>query len=429
MKKKILVIFMTVCLTVSLAACGNSEKRDKKEANNETGISDEVNTKMEEKGDVQEQSKSDEQQTANQDLKVDEEYANLPESQGFMFESKGDGTCALTKIGDCTDSDIIIPEKSPEGDRVTMIAEQAFYGAEDINSIVFAGKTMELDKKAFQSCGVKKIVISGCDLVIGENAFSYCEDISEVYISNSIIELDSYAFYDTGKDISVKIVNSNGVLDEKAFQACAISSLMINDSTLELGKYVFAYCEDLTEVTVGGSTVEIGSYAFYQSGDDATVTFSNCGLDIDEKAFQSSGLTALNISEGEMVMGDYAFAYCEDLKDLIIGVGNMKIGKYSFYECTSLENVSLAAESEDDSHEIVIEDRAFQSCSVQKVIIGKGNVELGDNAFSFCEDLMSVEIKGKISDIGDNAFYECPAKLVISYNGGSYNKESIEEIK
>lgn len=141
------------------------------------------------------------------------------------------------------------------------------------------------------------------------------------------------------------------------------------------------------------------------------------------------GLTALNISEGEMVMGDYAFAYCEDLKDLIIGVGNMKIGKYSFYQCTSLENVSLAAESEDDSLAILIEDKAFQSSSVQKVIIGKGKVELGDNAFSYCEDLVSVEIKGKISDIGDYVFYECPAKLVISYNGGSYNKESIEEIK
>lgn len=131
----------------------------------------------------------------------------------------------------------------------------------------------------------------------------------------------------------------------------------------------------------------------------------------------------------ETVMEDNAFSYCEDLTDVIIGVGNTEIGTYSFYDCTSLENVSIAADSEDDSPSFVIDDKAFQSCSVQNVVIGRGNVELGDNAFSYCENLVSVDIKGVLSDIGDYAFYECPAELVISYNGGSYNKESIEDVK
>ena len=439
MRKKLLVMFMAACMTVFLAACGNGENSDKKtstsetvvenEANDETEISEDSGIKVEEKDETQEQSKVDEQQTSNQDLTIDAEYANLPESQGFEFESNGDGTCTLTKIGTCNDTDIVIPEKSPAGDMVTMIAEYAFYGAEDINNIVFAGRTMELDKKAFQSCETEKIIITGCDLVVGENAFSYCDDVSQVYISNSKIEVDTYAFYDTGKDMSVKIVNCTGVLDEKAFQSCGITGLTINDSTLELGENVFSYCEDLTAVSFDNSNTEIGTYAFYDSGDDATVTFTNCGLDIDDKAFQSCGLTTLNISGGETVMGDNAFSYCEDLTDVIIGVVNTEIGTYSFYNCTSLVNVSIAAESEDDSLVLVIDDNAFQSSSVQNVVIGRGNVELGDNAFSYCEDLVSVEIRGVLSDIGDYVFYECPAELVISYNGGSYNKESIEDVK
>ena len=439
MRKKLLVMFMAACMIVSLAACGNGENSDKKtstsetvvenEANDETEISEDSGIKVEEKDETQEQSKVDEQQTSNQDLTIDAEYANLPESQGFEFESNGDGTCTLTKIGTCNDTDIVIPEKSPAGDIVTMIAEYAFYGAEDINSIVFAGRTLELDKKAFQSCETEKIVITGCDMVIGENAFSYCEDVTEVIISGSNIEVETYAFYDTGKDMNVKIINCTGVLDEKAFQSCGIGDLNINDSTLELGENVFSYCEALTAVAFDSSTVEIGTYAFYDSGDDAAVTFSNCGLDIDDKAFQSCGITALNISGSETVMGDNAFSYCEDLTDVIIGVGNTEIGIYSFYDCTSLENVSIAADSEDDSLSLVIDDKAFQSCSVQNVVIGRGNVELGDNAFSYCENLVGVEIKGVLSDIGDYVFYECPAELVISYNGGSYNKESIEDVK
>lgn len=103
--------------------------------------------------------------------------------------------------------------------------------------------------------------------------------------------------------------------------------------------------------------------------------------------------------------------------------------KTDFYDCTSLVNVSIAADSEDDNLELFIDDEAFQSCSVQNVVIGRGKVEIGDNAFSYCEDLVSVEIKGTLSDIGDYAFYDCPAELVISYNGGSYNMESIEDAK
>lgn len=438
--KKIIMMLVTMSMILSLMACGNSKETSGNEigTTNSSSVTEE-STVEESKGvsggeynaadTTSESKKNVENNNSSVELTVDAEYANLPESQGFIFESNGDGTCTLTKIGDCTDSDIVIPEKSPAGDMVTMIAEYAFYGAEDINSIVFAGRTMELDKKAFQSCETEKIVITGCDMVIGENAFSYCEDVTEVIISGSNIEVETYAFYDTGKDMNVKIINCTGVLDEKAFQSCGIVDLTINDSTLELGENVFSYCEDLTAVAFDRSTVEIGTYAFYDSGDDATVTFSNCGLDIDDKAFQSCGITTLNISGSETIMGDNAFSYCEDLTDVIIGVGNTEIGTYSFYDCTSLENVSIAEDSEDDSLVLVIDDKAFQSCSVQNVVIGRGNVELGDNAFSYCEDLVSVEIRGVLSDIRDYVFYECPAELVISYNGGTYNKESIEDVK
>lgn len=431
MRRKLLVMLMAVCITASLVACGTGDSGDKKESSSGTAVENETGEEKETTentvSDVEQ--KDDVQETDNQELTVDPEYANIQESTGFMFESNGDGTCTLTKIGDCTDSDIVIPEKSPAGDTVTMIAEYAFYGAEDINSIVIAGKTMELDTKAFQSCEAKKIVISGCDLQVGKNAFSYCDDVEEVCITGSNIEVETYAFYDTGKDMNVKIVNCTGVLDEKAFQSCGIEDLTISNSSLELGENVFSYCEDLISVSMENSTLEIGTYAFYDSGDDATVTFTGCDLDMDDKAFQCSGLVALNISGSDTIMGENTFSYCEDLTDVVIGANNIEIGTYSFYDCTSLVNVSIAADSEDDNLELFIDDEAFQSCSVQNVVIGRGNIELGDNAFSYCEDLVSVEIKGTLSDIGDYAFYDCPAELVISYNGGSYNKESIENAK
>ena len=149
---------------------------------------------------------------------------------------------------------------------------------------------------------------------------------------------------------------------------------------------------------------------------------------MDDKAFQSCGLITLNISDCETVMGENTFSYCEDLTDVTISANNTEIGTYSFYDCTALINVSIAADSEDDNIKIIIESKAFQSCAVQNVVIGRGELKIGDNAFSYCEDLASVEIKGSLLDVGDYAFYDCPDELVIIYNGVDYDKESIEDI-
>ena len=93
----------------------------------------------------------------NINLEVEDEYKNLPESEGFVFESNGDGTCDLKEIGLCKDTDIVIPEKSPEGDVLTKIDEYAFYDAEDISSIIFAGRNLEIADNAFQSCEVENL--------------------------------------------------------------------------------------------------------------------------------------------------------------------------------------------------------------------------------------------------------------------------------
>ena len=374
MKKILVMLIIITCMMLSVAACGSdsqikknehtsvvkTESSIKSEDDKETSVNNTSINNTSEKAVTDIKSASEANET-NAELTAEAEYEKLKESEGFEFESNGDGTCTLKQIGTCSDKDIVIPVKSPSGDKVTKIAEHAFYNAEDIDSIIFVGKTMKLDKKAFQSCEVKKIVITGCELNIGENAFSYCDDMKELYISNSKLEVEEYAFYDTGKKMNVTIKNCNGILGKKGFQ--------------------------------------------------------------------SSGIKDLTISGCSFEFGENAFSYCDDLTDVVIGENKTEIKKYAFYDCKSLANVSIAADSKDDDIEINIKDNAFQTCGVQKVVIGRGKIKLGDNTFSYCENLESVEIKGSSLKVGKYVFYDCPAELSISYNGSNYNKESIEKVK
>ncbi len=289
-----------------------------------------------------------------------QEDTSIQESEGFVFESNGDGTCTIKDKGECKDKDIVIPENSPDGDIVTRIEEMAFSNSKDINSIIIENKTIELDDNAFELCEVKNIIIRNCDITIGEYAFGHCDDVEKIEISNSTINLEKYAFYNTGEDASIIITDCSGKIKEDAFQTSGVTSLTIEGCDMELKDNCFSYCEGLVDISISGEKIDIGQYVFYN--------------------------------------------------------------------CTDLKTVSLGEESGDDSTTIMIDTYAFSFSTVEKVFIGKGVIEIDNNAFSYCEDLTQVDIIGTLSKVGSYAFFECPDELIITYDNSSYNKDTIENV-
>ena len=72
--------------------------------------------------------------------------------ESLRFTSYGNGTCAVSGIGSCTDSCIVIPNKSPDGDIVTTIEEKAFYGNGDIKVVEIPSTVSGIGKMAFAEC-------------------------------------------------------------------------------------------------------------------------------------------------------------------------------------------------------------------------------------------------------------------------------------
>ena len=138
---------------------------------------------------------------------LDPEY--LPDtwySEGLSFRSNAEGTCYVSGPGECTDSDIIIPEYSPEGDRVTEILAIAFMWISRIESVNIPDTVVSIGGNAFTGCtNLKSLVIGKNVTDIGHGAFQDCTSLTEVYYKGTAVEWESIEIGDIN-DILVNAV-------------------------------------------------------------------------------------------------------------------------------------------------------------------------------------------------------------------------------
>ena len=126
--------------------------------------------------------------------KMDKAFKALNYSIGLEYTSNGDGTCAVTGIGECTDTDVIVPAVSPNGDRVTEIGEDAFYQG-NFTSFTIPDSVTKLSSLAFDECtAVKSITLGNSITIISSSALFYCNGLTEIIIPVSVTTIESSAF-------------------------------------------------------------------------------------------------------------------------------------------------------------------------------------------------------------------------------------------
>ncbi len=319
---------------------------------------------------------------------------DLKPSEGFEFESNGDGTCTLVKIGTCTDKDIVIPEKSLNGDTVTLIGEYALMSL-DADSVTLVNYNYEIDERAFQYGEFKTLNIIGGSPVFGESAFSSCEDIEKITFQNCKIETNEYSFMSCGKDAILTFTDCTGYVDERTFQYGDFESISFTGCDLELDDSSFLSCENVKELIILDSKIIANEYSFMSMGKSADIKITDSNIKLEDRAFQYSSLNTININGGTLEMGDSVFSSCEDLTDITIDCDSVSIGEYAFMTCEDLKSVSIC-DNEKSDNKIEIDDRAFQYCEqLAAVKIGSGDIKIGSYAFNDCADDLIIIVAGK----------------------------------
>ncbi|EAY23533.1 surface antigen BspA-like [Trichomonas vaginalis G3] len=123
--------------------------------------------------------------------------------------------------------------------------------------------------------------------------------------------------------------------------------------------------------------------------------------DIQEGKY-SFNATLFNITILECSsLGNQAFAYCHNLRDIKISSNLTNISTFSFFYCASLLNVELPNSVK------VIGEYAFAQCeSLEKIKFPDNLEEIQSNAF-YMNNISSLKFGEKLKKLGDYCFYQC----------------------
>ena len=124
-------------------------------------------------------------------------------------------------------------------------------------------------------------------------------------------------------------------------------------------------------------------------------------------------IKTITIDNGVTNIGQYAFAYYENLESVIIPDTVTRINYGAFFTCRSLSNITIP-----DSV-IYIEDSAFSCCtSLANVKLGNSMKSIGNSVFDRCSKLTNIVIPDSVTSIGQYAFYFCESLKSVMMSDG-----------
>ena len=327
------------------------------------------------------------------------------------------------------------------------IGNYAFYKTK-IDTVPTLDKIEKIGDYAFAYTNVTSLTAHD-GMTIGEGAFRECKSLSTVVIGNNVtIGADAFRL-DRETNFTEEpgsYRGENGMLVYYYIYTSPLHSLTIGEN-VKIGNSAFMGAAELESVTLGNGAV-IGDSAFYNAvmlknidlsgvksiGDgafsgDVLYEFADQNMyepQIDENReyvyrYYATQIESVVLSSATSI-GEGAFEYCRQLKSVSLG-GITKIPARAFNLCvalesidlsrvqtvgenafceTSLYSVSLDSVETVDKYAFVYNDKLTE---VSLGTSGRGNIiELGEGAFSYCDNLGKVQGSELIRSVGSYAF-------------------------
>lgn len=325
----------------------------------------------------------------------------------------------------------------------------------NIKSVEISNNVTNIGAYAFNNCyNLKSIIIPDCITSIGDRAFYSCDKLTSITVPSSVTQIGNEAFYECYSLTSIVLSKGIESIGDLAFYRCgSLSNIVIPSSVTNIGRNPFYCCANLTDITVDSSNTFYSSDEFgvlfnknkteliqYPIGNSrGNYDIPNGTITINDYAFAYSNIINVRIPESVTAIGLDVFYWSTKLNNILVDqdnsyyssdsfgvlydknktkliqypVGNLRtnyitpdsvitICENAFYYCDNLISVTIS-----DSV-TTIGTCAFSDCSnLKNLIIGKGVVSIGAGAFRWCESLTCVEIPNSVTSIGTYGFSNC----------------------
>lgn len=250
------------------------------------------------------------------------------------------------------------------------------------------------------------VVVSEGIEVIGDSAFKAYFDYEKGYIRTLVsVSLPQ----------SLKIISDDGFWGQENLQEITLGSVV------EIGQSAFGSCTMLKQITLPDTLTTIGWRAFESSGLTSLTIPVNVTSLGDSFITDCSALTSLYVAEGnptyEMEDGllydipakTLRYALPDVSGDVVIRDGTVRIGDDVFKE-HAITSVQLP-----DSLQ-KIGNCAFQFCKeLKEITFPEGLITIDGLAFAYCTQLENVVLPEGLKSLGDSAFRSCDSLTDVNF--------------
>ena len=307
---------------------------------------------------------------------------------------------------------------------------------------------------------------------------SLCDKCGEEYTDGKDVDLEGFEFTlksDGTYEVSDYEGDASSVTVPARYNGKAVSSI---------AGWSFAWCKELTEISIPSSVTEIGKWAFSYSGALVSIKVdpeNPSYKDIDGNLYTKDGTTLLKYAPGKtettfttpsglLIIESQAAENCNNLVSVVISEGVTDIKYNAFADCTSLESVEISKSVTSISNDTFAGCTSLTSISVDPANTQYNDIDgdlyrrsgkeliqyaVGKTATSFtvpdsvtniewyafnnCESLTEIIIGKNVENIGTSAFSSCSSLVNIkiapenpSYkdiDGNLYTKDGATLIK
>lgn len=245
----------------------------------------------------------------------------------------------------------------------------------------------------------------------------------EVYVVTSI---DNNAFAYCFNLSGVTIPGFVTSIGNYAFNSCTrLTRITMYDSVTSIGEYAFQSCSSLTSLTIPDSVTSIGRYAFSGCSSLTSIGIPNSVTSIERSIIQGcSSLTSITIHRSVTSINTYQlFSGCTSLITINVDTDNEYYSSISGVLFNKLATTlftypqGLIGSYTIPNSVTSIDLNAFGDCTnLTEVIIPNSVTSIGDAAFASCANLTNVIIPNSVTSIGAQAFRFCVqfTKVIIS---------------